>query len=66
MFYETAVSSTMMYESRRLEINKKEALTINDVEMRMLKWTCRFTNEYIRENLGVTNTVGNIKENTLR
>lgn len=56
----------MMYESRRLEINKKEALTINDVEMRMLKWTCRFTNEYIRENLGVTNTVGNIKENTLR
>lgn len=34
--------------------------------MRMLKWISRFTNECITENLGVTNTAGNIKEEYIR
>lgn len=70
-FYKTIIRPVMMYGSVYWAINKKKKITMKVAEMRMLKLMCNLSklnstwNEFIRENLGVTNIPKKIDENRL-
>ncbi|KAI5440135.1 hypothetical protein KIW84_025471, partial [Lathyrus oleraceus] len=72
IFYQTAVRSVMLYETKSLTVKNQHKNKVSVIEMRMLRWMCgntrddKIKNDNIREYVGVTPIIEKTVENRLR